>query len=170
MGRLRDRERGEPGEPGEPGETGAHGGGAGGRGGRGGRGARGGVIAVEHHGILIFTMLVAIALSIGTLILLSRVNDQKDQISNLERADVKILKLADANHQASIKLIYETDYRLCLRQQVVRVAINQDRDHDEPSLPLYDCTPDLTGGQAKRLTPAQTAKFIEQIKHAGFTP
>ena len=165
---------GHPGEPGEPG--------VGGHGGHGGHGGAGGT--VHYRGLIVFVMIVTVVLSVGTLILLKRVNDNTVRIATVERLDVQALRAADvardavataltkANQQqnTAIRLIREAEYRICVRQQVVRVAINQDRYHDEPALPLYDCTPNLTGFPARRLTASQAEKFVVRVYRDGFTP
>jgi hypothetical protein len=164
-----------PGE-GEPGQPGVRGGGTGGRGGAGGRG--GTTVGRDwRDAALIFMVLIAIGLSIGTLLLISKVNAntnanamQERQIDRLQQANIVTLRKADADHVASIKIIYGTDYRLCLRQQIVRAAVDLDRNHDEPILPLYDCKPDLHGGVATRLTPAQTAAFEQYVRTAKNLP
>ena len=121
--------------------------------------------------VLAFTVLVAIGLSIVTIIALRRVQQNSASIRQLEASDNKqaialIAALDKANDQqdAAIVLIRQTNYRLCVRQQIVRAAINLDENGDEPRLPLYDCTPDLTGGEAKLLTPAQRKKFLAYVK------
>jgi Tfp pilus assembly protein PilX len=179
---MADDRQGHAGEPGLPGEPGA---GAGGRGGHGGAGGRGGTVKpIEHYKLLIFFVIVTVALSITTIILVVRVEANNDRIARLERDDVTSLKAADAardaistaltkanaQQDAAITLIRQTDYRLCVRGQVTRVALNIDRAHDEPTLPLYDCTPDLKGGQARRLTAAQARVLADRVRRNNFKP
>ena len=163
---------GQPGEPGQPGQQGQDGGGIGGKGGMGGRGGR-----VSYRRLTLFVIVVATVLSIGTLLLVHHVDTNGDQIRKLEqqngnRTKLVALALFKANEQqnAAIALIRQAEYRICLRQQVVRAAVNADQDHDEPTLPLYDCTPDLTGGQATRLNTKQTAAFAARVKRNRYTP
>jgi hypothetical protein len=59
--------------------------------------------------------------------------------------------------------IEQTDYRLCYRQQVTRADFDlyhiADPKRNTRILPLYNCTPNLTGGQAILLTVSETAAF-----------
>jgi hypothetical protein len=88
------------------------------------------------------------------------------RIATLESDAAKVLRLANAREDQAIVLIRHTDYRLCYRSMVTRAAINLDKTNDELRLPLYDCTPNLDGGAAIRMTPAQTAKFLRYVKSA----
>jgi hypothetical protein len=166
------RTSGEAGQPGQPGEPGYGGGGAGGTGGRDGRGGR-----VTYRGIILFVTVVALTLSIGTLLLVHHVDINAGKIGALQRSDAAqgraidaALRKANAQQDQAIVLIRQADYRLCLRQQVTRAAINLDRDLDEPTLPLYDCTPNLTGGKARPFTPSQTRAFIRRMQRSQFVP
>jgi hypothetical protein len=179
---MADDRQGRPGEPGQPGEPGEDGGGRGGIGGAGGAG--GAARPIEHYKLLIFFVIVTVALSIGTIVLLVEVEANADRIAQLERDDVMALRAADAARDAiavalvkanigqrqAIEVIRQTDYRLCVRQQVVRVAINLDRAHDEPHLPLYDCAPDLKGGQARQLDAAQARALADWVRRNSFEP
>ena len=172
---------GQPGEPGQPGESGAGGGGTGGHGGTGGAGGAGGS---DPHArrlmvTIVFVVVVAVGLSVGTLLIAqdarnasSAAEANSDAIRALEQSDnrqtlqnERALHRVDLQHDESLKLIRQTDYRLCVRQQVVRAAINLDRGHDEPNLKLYDCTPDLTGGVATSATPAQAAALKRAVRN-----
>ena len=160
---MESSRKGLPGEPGEEG-TDTHGG-HGGMGGSGGMGER-----IHYRPLITYIVIITIALAAGTAIALKKISDNTDSIKDLEKSDVVILKHADSARDAAIAAIRKTEYRLCMRSQVTRVAINIDKDHDEPTLPLYDCTPDLTGGQAKLLTPKQAEAFKAKVEQDGFKP
>lgn len=60
----------------------------------------------------------------------------------------------------------QANYRICERQMVVRAIVNNHlrEDHSEAiHLPLYDCAPNLTGGEAKPLNAAQTKAFEARV-------
>ena len=160
---MTSNREGLPGEPGEQG-TDTHGG-HGGAGGHGGMGER-----VHYRTLIVYVLIITIVLSVGTAIALKKISDNTDSIKDLEKSDVVILKHADSARDAAIVAIRKTEYRLCIRSQITRVALNLDKDHDEPTLPLYDCTPDLTGGQAKLLTPKQAEAFTAKVKADHFKP
>jgi hypothetical protein len=168
---------GEPGQPGKPGEPGEHGGGTGGRGGSGGQG---GSAVNEPNRLMwavVFCAIIAIAVSIGTFIISNQVESNSDKIAKLERqhnmearALIVALDTANDRQDAAIVLIRQAEYRLCVRQQIVRAAINLDQGHDEPVLPLYDCKPDLEGGTATRLNAKQTKAFEQYVRTAKNLP
>ena len=79
-------------------------------------------------------------------------------------------RLADKGAAEAIDNARQTEYRLCLRQQVVRAAISLDSLHDEPHLPLYDCTPNKVGKPATLLTPAQSKAFLHYVRTAKNLP
>jgi hypothetical protein len=160
---------GQPGQPGEPGEPGVHGGG---RGGHGGAGGRGGSASREKwlEALCLIAFLIAGVMSAYAIHVASVADHDAQRITRLERVDVADLHHADDQHERSVQLIRQTDYRLCLRGQVTRAAINSDKDHDEPRLALYDCSPDLRGGVAVRLTAAQAAAFERQVARRGYAP
>jgi hypothetical protein len=166
--------------PGEPGELGSAT-----QGGRGGTGGKGGYGEKSHDRVIILLfIIVTVALSIGTAIALKHVEANTNRIAQLEKTDVQILQQADRARDAiavaltkankrqdqELTLIRETTYRLCLREQVTRAVLNSDKFSDEPRLPLYDCTPNLTGGVAKLLTSDQAKVFIAKEKNNGFNP
>lgn len=165
--------QGQPGEPGKPGEPGVGGGGTGGTGGRGGRGG----YAVERHRssvILVFVIVLAIGLSVGTLILAADVNSNTNSIKELERSDARQLRQENKDQTAAIleankalQAARHAEYRICVRQMINRAAINLDKDRDEPRLPLYDCAPNLIGKAARLLSPAQS-RALE--RHVATTP
>ena len=120
----------------------------------------------DHHfsRLVMFVVIIALVLSVGTAIIALKVQDNADRIGQLEIQDVTTLRKADATTAHLIYLIYQTDYRLCLRGQVTRAAIDLDTRHDEPTLPLYNCTPDSHGGKAVLFTPSQRATFLHYVK------
>lgn len=125
----------------------------------------------EHdHALIVFVLIVAIVLSVGTAIVIKQVSANTDKIARLERLDVmhlqhddEIARLAIKRQDQAIVLIRKTNYRLCLRGQITRAAINIDVTRDEPLLPLYNCRPNLIGESAKRLTPKQTKSFESYV-------
>lgn len=163
---------GYPGEPGEPGEPGGDGGGAGGRGGRGGRGGKGATThANRTTAVVMFVLLVAIALSIATLIQTHHIESNADAIAALERKDAKeqrmigtALTIANYRQDEQIVNARKAAYRICLRQQVVRAAMALDSLNDEPKLPLYHCEPNLSGGQAQQMSPKQEQAFLRYVR------
>ena len=169
------------GQPGEPGEAGTDGGGAGGTGGRGGRGGD----SNERRLIwaLAFFIVVAIALSVGTLLIAhdaqqnsNRVEANTDAITKLEAHDTAAAKAllvalqrSDTEQAQAIKLIRQAEFRICTRQMVNRVALNLDRLHDEPTLRILDCKPNLVGKVATLATPAEV-RALEQTVRNGTAP
>lgn len=134
---------GEPGKPGEPGEAGTPPGGAGGAGGAGGRGGS------LHDGrftvVVTFFLAVAVVLSIATVVISvnqANLNDRQDD---------------------AIQAAQRAEYRICVRQMINRAAINLDKGSDEPRLPLYDCTPNLSGHSARPLTPTQSRALERRV-------
>jgi hypothetical protein len=165
-------ELGQPGEPGQPGAPGERGGGEGGHGGAGGRGGHAGV---SHNGkligLLVFVLVVAVGLSIATFIQTSHIDANADAIAALERKDAMqqrqvgvALTLANERQDQQIVNARKAEYRICVRQMVNRAAIDLDKGGDEVGLPLYDCTPNLTGEPARLLTPAQRAAFEHYVR------
>jgi hypothetical protein len=157
--------------PGEPGEPGVSGGGAGGRGGAGGHG---GAAKPEPAWLfaMIFIVIVAIGMSVATIIVVRRVDHNTQQIATLERqhasearALISALAKADEQQADAIKAARQAEYRICVRQQIIRAAIDLDTGHDEPRLPLYDCKPNLRGQPARRLTPPQSRTFEAYVRN-----
>lgn len=183
---AQDISRGEPGEPGKPGEPGERGGGKGGHGGAGGRGGHAYDIG-PYRRVVIFGTIVAIALSVGTLVLLFRVDANNQNIRKLQeknrqqdRAVVTALFKADEQRNAAVAKINEqqdvaieaarrAEFRICQRQMTTRAALALDRFNDEPQLPLLDCRPNLQGKAAHPLTPSERAALLKQVK-AGKAP
>jgi hypothetical protein len=167
MGRERSGKPGAPGLPGEPGESGGGRGGAGGRGGRGGDAPRS---AVEHYGLLIFLVIVAVALSVGTLLLLIQVQNNADMIHDLEQSNAETFRLSQRAQDSALieakqalDAARQAEYRICVRQMINRAVLDTDRHGDERHLPLYDCTPNLAGNPARRLTPAEMRAFGRKV-------
>ena len=90
--------------------------------------------------VVVFVCIVAIALSTATFILYER---QQDAIDAARRAE----------------------YRICVRQQINRAAIDLPHQNDEPHLPLYDCTPNLKGKPARRLSPAEATALEDHVRY-----
>lgn len=176
-----DIRRGEPGEPGKPGEPGERGGGKGGYGGAGGRGGAGEAFG-PYRRVIAFGTIVAVALSIGTLILIQHVDANNQSIKRLqeknrqqdravvvalfranEQRDVAIAKIND-RQDAALKAAREAEFRICQRQMTTRGALALDRFNDEPQLPLLDCTPNLYGKAARPLTPAKRAALLKLVR------
>ena len=166
-----DDHEGQPGEPGEPGESGHDGGGAGGAGGMGGRGGRG---AEEKRWLVlvIIGVIVTVALSVTTLVLLERVNSNSDHVAAIEHGDneraralIVALEKANDRQDATDEQARRAEYRICLRQQVTRAALINHTIADKSPivLPLYSCRPNLDGGQATILSPKQRAAFLARV-------
>lgn len=113
----------------------------------------------DIHGVDDFFIFISLVLAIGTLILALKVSHNTDQIKINRAAHDKQVDYAIASSRHAA-------YRICVRQMVGRVAVNLDKDHDERTLPLYDCTPNLFGGAAIRLTAKQSRVYTEQIRRA----
>jgi len=150
-------EPGEPGLPGQPGESGNVGtGGTGGTGGKGGKGGKGGPSPPHLYSVVVAMLAVAFALSVGTLVLLVRVQHNTNHVAELTAQ------------------VEKATYRVCFRQMVVRVDLNLNIDADNEhlerfagrALPIYNCTPDLTGDAATLLTPTQTKVFENFVQTA----
>ena len=158
---------GQPGEPGQPGQAPQEG-----RGGAGGHGGH-----AQYRWAILAGIVMIVALAVGYLILRNYVDDNTTQIEALQAHDraqsmavSRALTLANQNQDRAIVNARLAEFRICVRQQVVRVAINIDRNADEPTLPIYDCTPNKYGGVARRLTPAETRAYERKVRKDGFTP
>lgn len=119
-----------------------------------------------------FVVILAIGISTVTLILLNHVHANNDRIEALERHNArqrqvieKALTLANQRQDEALVLVRKAAYRLCVREQRIRIAINLDRSRDEPSLVLYDCTPNLTGGAARPLTATQIRDCLRYVQN-----
>ena len=66
--------------------------------------------------------------------------------------------------QDTLNHIHQAEYRICVRQMVNRASIDAGSGDDEPKLPLYDCTPNLKGVPAHRMTAAEAAAFEQYVK------
>lgn len=172
---------GLPGLPGSPGESGEYGGGAEGRGGAGGHGGSGGKVSHRIEWAFVGLVIVLVVLVAYVIKTTHDVNRNAARIGAAEKKAQMAFAKADQAltttenlHTQAIVRIYQTDYRLCYRGQVTRAALNlyilADPRHDTRLLPLYDCTPNLTGGVAKRLTPAQTKAFERYVLTAKNPP
>jgi hypothetical protein len=154
--------RGELGEAGSPGIGG---------GGEGGRGGRGGTASTRHWiWVALFAAIVAVGLSVGTLLLANDVRNNNAEITRLQRQDRAIARHENARQDQVDTQAREAEYRICVRQQVTRAflildQVDEGRD-DVAKLPLYDCRPNLVGGPAKRLTPAERQRFLRSIRTA----
>jgi hypothetical protein len=152
---AKSNREGEPGLPGEEGTVT--------QGGKGGAGGKGGYGEKAHElWIIIFVLIVAVALSVGTGIAIKKISD------NTARIETN-LRSADEQHASTLKLIEQTDYRICVRQMVNRAVLDNFRGTDKEDtdslrpLPLYDCTPDLSGKLPILLTAEQAKVFRRQI-------
>lgn len=159
-----DPRQGQPGQPGKPGEPGKPSG-IGGHGGAGGEGGRGGRARESHHLyiVMLVGLLFAVTLSTGTLILVTRVESNSDSISRLQAENAIQTQQANARQDRAIVAARKAEYRICLRQQITRAALALDKNNDEPRLALYDCTPDLEGGEARLLTPKERRRFLHYV-------
>jgi hypothetical protein len=75
-----------------------------------------------------------------------------------------------AGHDRGDKLaIYATDYRICIRQMEVRASIiihvRASNGTLDRFLPIFDCTPDLAGQEARRLSATEEAAYIKHFDH-----
>jgi len=117
-----------------------------------------------RYAVAIITALIAAFAATEALV---RANDAIHRVEMAQRVELAL-------HARSIQLIYQTDYRLCLRGQVTRAALNLHIANDPKphtrALPLYDCTPDLHGGTAARLTAKQTRAFEHYVLTAKNPP
>lgn len=122
--------------------------------------------------VLWFFVIVALGLSIGTLLLVNDIHRLEDQNDADARATARALRAENARQDQAIVRARRAEYRLCLRGQVTRAALNihAARDHHRLVLPLYDCTPNITGGPAARLSPAQTRAFEHYVQTSKSLP
>ena len=113
--------------------------------------------------LLVFVLIVSLGLSVGTLVLTKHVEQNAQKIEGLNARQVVLLHGTDAANEHAISLIRAAEYRLCLRQQVVRLVIDSDKHHDGSYLKLYDCTPNLYGAAPTIATAAQVAALRRQV-------
>jgi hypothetical protein len=98
-------------------------------------------------GVVAFVAILALALTATTYLVI---------LPDLRGHDEQIEQAIYAAHHA--------EYRICQRQMANRAALTLDRDHDEPRLPLLDCTPNLTGGAAVPMTAAQERALLALVR------
>lgn len=158
------RTEGKPGEPGQPGEPGtATQGGAGGHGGTGGRGGEASHIGSRLLGFLVLAAIILAIISGVSLWTAQRVSTNTDRIDRIVRNEV--VHATQAEHA-----IWATDYRICVRQMQLRAALILHVDfHPDRrllrSLPIFDCTPDLQGKPARKLTQAEARAYLKRFDH-----
>ncbi len=66
--------------------------------------------------------------------------------------------------QDTIQAAHRAEYRICQRQMVNRAAIDLPLGNDEPHLALYDCTPNLKGQPARRLSDSEAQAFEQHVR------
>lgn len=66
----------------------------------------------------------------------------------------------------AISAARQAEYRICVRQMVDRAVVDVTKNNDERHLPIYDCTPNLTGHPARRLTQSETLRWDHYVQTA----
>jgi hypothetical protein len=91
-------------------------------------------------------VVVAVALGVGLLVLIVRVQQNTDRL------------------QRQVVAARRAEYRICTRQMVNRAALDTDLTKDEGKLlPLYDCSPNLVGRPARRLTDGEASAYRMKV-------
>jgi hypothetical protein len=96
--------------------------------------------------LLALILIVTLGLSITTYAIILPQHSQVDELA--EQAIV-------ASRRA--------EYRICVRQMIVRAILDTEAGNDEARLPVYDCTPNLHGRPARRLAARQAALFEAHV-------